>query len=177
MSKPNRRKVFAVCALAGILVLAFADNFVRAQTATYRILNKAEEVEEVVQVATSEILVVTDVLRSQAVADALREAMVVRGVAVYILIPVVTAEEKPSYTASLAYAGANVRLSEVGGSFIVLDRRYTLTGPLIGSLGQVETETPTLLIDDPSYAQKFVEGFRQSFEQAQVYTPQVEGKQ
>ena len=177
MSKPNYWNVFAVYALAGIIVLAFASNSVRAQTATYRTLNKAEEVEEVVQVATSEILVVTDVLRSQAVADTLREAMVVRGVAVYILIPTATAEEKPSYIASLAYAGANVRLSEVGGSFIVIDRRYTVTGPLIGSLGKVETETPTLLIDDPSYTQQFVEGFRQSFEQAQVYTPQVEGKQ
>ena len=177
MSKPNRWSIIAVCALIAVMVLMFVISLAKAQTANYRILSEAEEVGDILEVATGEILVVTDVLRSQLVADALREATVVRGVAVYVLIPTATAEEKPSYVASLAYAGANIRLSEVGGSFIVIDRRYTVTGPLIGSLGELETAAPTMLIDDPSYAHQFVEGFRQGFERAQVYTPQVKGGQ
>ena len=176
MSKPNRWSIIAACALIAVMVM-FAINLAKAQTANYRILSDAGEVNDILEVATGEILVVTDVLRSQLMADALREAMVVRGVTVYVLIPTATAEEKPSYVASLAYAGANVRLSEVGGSFIVIDRRYTVTGPLIGSLGGLETAAPTMLIDDPTYAQQFVEGFRQGFERAQVYTPQAEGGQ
>ena len=173
MAKPNHGVTVAACVLIAGMVLMFAANLAGAQTANYRILGEAEEVSDLIEVATSEILVVTDVLRSQGVADALREAMVVRGVAVYVLISAATVEERPSYVASLAYVGANVRLSEVGGSFIVIDRRYTVTGPLIGSLGQGETGAPTLLIDDLAYAQKFVEGFRQSFERAQVYMPQI----
>lgn len=175
MSKSNHWNVFATYAL--VMMLAFTISLTRAQAANYRVLSSAEEVADAVNIATGEILVVTDVLRSQRVADALREAMVVRGVAVYLLTPAATAEEKPSYAASLAYAGANVRLSDVGGSFIVVDRRYTVTGPLVGSLGQLETAAPTILIDDSVYAQQFVDGFRQSFERAQVYTPQVEGEQ
>lgn len=173
MPKPNHWVTVAACILIAGTVLMFAANLAGAQTANYRILGEAGEVSDLIDVATGEILLVTDVLRSQGLADALREAMVVRGVAVYVLTSAATVEERPSYVASLAYVDANVRLAEVGGSFIVIDRRYTVTGPLIGSLGQGETGAPTMLIDDPVYAQKFVEGFRQSFERAQVYMPQI----
>lgn len=173
MPKPNHGATVAACVLIAGMVLMFAANLAGAQTANYRILGEAKEVGDLIEVATGEILVVTDVLRSQEVADALREAMVVRGVAVYVLTSAATVEERPSYVASLAYVGAHIRLSEVGGSFIVIDRRYTVTGPLIGSLGQGETGAPTLLIDDHAYAQEFVRGFRQSFERAQVYMPQI----
>ena len=144
---------------------------VTAQAPTQQVLSSIEKVVETIATATDEVLVVTDVLRSVEVADALREAIAVRGVPVYMLIPPDTVEENASYVAGLAHAGAKVRLSEVGGSFLVIDRRVTIAGPLVGSFGQTSGETPTVLVDEPSYAAQFVEGFIQSFEAAQAYTP------
>ena len=142
-----------------------------AQTPTQQVVTSLEEVVDAINTATNEILLVTDVLRTQEVADALREALAVRGVPVYLLIPSNTVEENASYVASLAHAGANVRLLEVSGSFLVIDRHITIAGPLIGSLGQAGEGMPTVYIEDPTYAAQFIEGFVQSFETAQGYTP------
>lgn len=141
-----------------------------AQTPSYQILRNAAEVAKVIHLATREVLITTDILRGEEVAEALREAIVVRGVPVFILVPKSAAEENASYIAGLAHAGASVRLAEVGGSFLVVDRRYTIAGSLIGSLGDLTADVPTILIDDPSYAAQFVAGFRQGFEAAQPYT-------
>ena len=157
--------------VVSLAVVIFIISTATAQTTIQQILNSPEEVAEVISGATSEILMVTNVLRAVEVADALREALAVRGVPVYILIPPDTVEENASYAASLAHAGASVRLSEVGGSFLVIDRRVTIAGPLIGNLSQMSEGMPTVYIDEPTYAAQFVEGFIQSFEAAQVYTP------
>lgn len=157
--------------LTTLIFIASIVFSVKAQAPTQQVLNSTEKIVEIINTATDEILLVTDVLRTVEVADAMREALAVRGVPVYILIPPNTVGENVSYIASLAHAGANVRLSEVGGSFLVLDRRITMAGPLIGSLGQASEGMPTVFIDDPTYAAQFVDGFIQSFEEAQIYTP------
>lgn len=157
--------------LQKLTVLTLVLLTVAAAAQTQQVLNSSEQVVKALNTATDEILIVTDVLREVEVADALREAIAVRGVPVYMLIPPSTVEENASYTASLAHAGAQVRLSEVGGSFLTIDRRIIIAGPLIGNLSQSEEGMPTVYIDDPTYAAQFVEGFIQSFEAAQVYTP------
>lgn len=154
-----------------LLLFVFISASIEAQSPGQQILRSAGEVVQTINLATHEILVVVDVLRTAEVADALREAIAVRGVPVYILVPSSTVEENASYIAGLAYAGATVRLSDVGGSFLVIDRRTTVAGPLIGNLGQADEGGPTILIDDPTYAAPFVEGFRRSFEAAQIYVP------
>ena len=146
---------------------------VTAQGSTQRVLTSAEDVVTAINSATEEILIVTDVLRAETVADALREALSVRGVPVYVAMSPVSVQENASYAASLALAGASVRLSETNGSFLVVDRQLVLAGPLIGSLNETDG-APSAYIDDPSYAAQFVEGFVQSFEAASVYTPEVE---
>ena len=73
-----------------------------AQIPTQQTVISAEKVVETINTATDEILVVTDVLRDVEVADALREAIAVRGVPVYMLIPPGTVEENASYVAGLA---------------------------------------------------------------------------
>ncbi len=157
--------------LLSSLGLALSLLITSASAQSYHLLSNASEIVSVIDLATSEVLVATDTLRAEEVAEALREAVVVRGVPVFILVPQLKVEENASYVAGLAHAGANVRLSEIGGSFLIVDRRYTVAGPLIGTLGELNGGAPTILIDDPSYAAQFIEGFRQSFEVAQVYAP------
>lgn len=153
------------------LTILTALTLASSSAQSHRTLGTAADVAGIVAQATGEVLLATDVLRTEAVAEALRQAMVVRGVPVFVLVPPAAAEENASYVAGLAHAGAAVRLSEVAGSFLVVDRRYTVAGPLIGGLGEAAGQVPTIIVDDPSFAARFVEGFRQSFAAAQPYTP------
>lgn len=142
----------------------------------YTVLGTPEEVAAVVNQAVQEILIASDVLRSQEVADAVREAMVTRGAAVYVLTLRETVDENASYFESLSLAGAQIALSPIGGSFMVIDRRLTVAGPLVGDLGGPQAQDPnslTVVIDNPDYANTFVDGFVQAFEQATAYAPQV----
>lgn len=141
------------------------------QESNYQILSSAEQIVEQINSATEEILLATNIFRSKEVAEAIHEALVVRGVAVYLLIPETNAEENASYVASLAHAGANVKLSEVGGSFLIIDRHITIAGELIGNLAQGAEQAPTILVDDANYATQFIEGFIQGFEEAIDYVP------
>jgi hypothetical protein len=143
------------------------------EEAGYRFVNNPGELALTVGIATREILVTSDVLRTTEVAEALREAMVRRGVTVYIMTSPENVEENASYFASLALAGANVRLGPVGGSFMIVDRRYTMVGSLIGSMGQSPDGAPTVMIDNEAYANQFVDSFIRVFGEAQVYEPRV----
>ena len=155
--------------VTGLLIALLC--FCWGQEPSYQIVTSAEQISQQIALATEELLLATDLLRSEVIAEALREALVVRGVAVYLLIPETHAEENASYVASLAYTGANVRLSEIGGSFLVIDRRITIAGELIGSLNTEASQTPTILVDDETYAAQFIGGFIQGFETATPYIP------
>lgn len=141
--------------------------------ANYQLLTSLEQVNEQLALATEEILLATTFLHNESLADALREALTTRGVPVYLLVPQSSVQENASYATSLAYAGAQVRLSEVGGSFLVIDRRMTLAGDLIGALPTGE-EGPTIFVDDEGYAIQFVEGFIEGFDSADVFNPNGE---
>jgi hypothetical protein len=131
------------------------------------------EVAQAIGSATSELMLATDVLRSQEIAEAVRSA-VVRGVSVYILTPTENVEDPESYLVSLALAGANVRLSPVDGSFVTIDRQSVVVGVLVSGvkgLPGYEEMDRTILVPDVTYTAPYVEGFYQSFEVAPALDP------
>ena len=131
-------------------------------------LTDESEVVQTISTASEELMVAASLLRSSGVADALRVAVVKRGVAVYILTPAESVADPASYTASLSLAGASVKLAPVSDSFILVDRQVAVVGPLISGLSALPGEEmpPTFLVNDPSYATPFVEGFYASFSAA-----------
>lgn len=157
-----------ICAQLLLLILLNTIGF--TQEPNYQILSSTEQIAEQLNTATEEILLATNVFRSEDTAEAIREALVVRGVHVYLLVPEANANENAAYVAGLAHAGASVKLSEVGGSFLIIDRQLTIAGELIGSLTE-DVEAPTILVDDANYAVQFIEGFIQGFEAAEPYVP------
>jgi hypothetical protein len=137
-------------------------------------LSQVPEVVQAIGTASSEIMLATDVLRSQEIAEALRVAITTRGVAVYILTPQENVEDPNSYLYSLALAGANVRLGPVEGSFLTLDRQTVLVGVLVtGVMGVAgyEDKDFTVLVPDEPYTASYVESFYTSFELAPALDP------
>jgi hypothetical protein len=137
-------------------------------------LSQVPEVVQAISTASSEIMLATDVLRSQEIAEALRVAITTRGVAVYILTPEENVEDPNSYLYSLALAGANVRLGPVEGSFLTLDRQAVLVGLLVtGVMGVAgyEDKDLTILVPDETYTASYVESFYTSFQLAPALDP------
>lgn len=131
------------------------------------------EVAQAIASARSELMLATDVLRSQDIAEAVRAALM-RGVAVYILTPVESVEDPESYLVSLALAGANVRLAPVEGSFVTIDRQSVVVGVLVSGvmgLPGYEEMDRTILVPDATYTAPYVEGFYGSFELAPALDP------
>lgn len=131
------------------------------------------EVAQAIGSATSELMLATDVLRSQEIAEAVRAA-VVRGVAVYILTPLENVEDPDSYLVSLALAGANVRVGPIDGSFVTIDRQSVVVGVLVSGvkgLPGYEEMDRTILVPDVDYTAPYVDGFYQSFELAPALDP------
>ena len=113
--------------------------------------------------ATQEVLLAAPKMRSRAVAEALREALVVRGVDVYLLLPDATVDERASYALGLGLAGAAVRLSEaVGEPFVVIDRATLVIGPLVGALDGTEAGR-TVVRRDAGAVEQAVAWFYQAF--------------
>lgn len=132
-------------------------------------LSQIAEVVQAIGTASSEIMLATNVLRSQEIAEALRVAITTRGVAVYILTPQDNVEDPNSYLYSLALAGASVRLGPVDGSFLTLDRQSVLVGVLVtGVMGVAgyEDKDFTVLVPDEAYTASYVTSFYESFELA-----------
>lgn len=81
-----------------------------------------------ISTARNEVMLAAPTLRSQGVAEALRQAIVVRGVAVFLLVDAALLEERASYVLTLALAGAQVRLAPVAEGVLVIDRQVALRG-------------------------------------------------
>jgi phosphatidylserine/phosphatidylglycerophosphate/cardiolipin synthase-like enzyme len=139
-------------------------------------LTQFAEVAQAISSASSEIMIATDVLRSQEIAEALRMAIVNRSVSVYILTPEESVEDPASYLVSLALAGANVRVGPVEGSFVTLDRQSVVVGVLVSGvvgLPGYEEKDRTILVPDEAYTAPYVEAFYTSFEAAPVLDPET----
>jgi hypothetical protein len=133
------------------------------------------EVAQAIASASSEIMLATDVLRSEEIAEAIRVAVVTRGVPVYILTPEESVEDPSSYLVSLALAGANVRVGPVEGSFVTIDRQSVVVGVLVSGvvgLPGYEEKDRTILVPDEVYTAPYVESFYQAFDAAPVLDPE-----
>jgi hypothetical protein len=137
-----------------------------------QVLTTVEEVAQAINSASSEIMLATGVLRSPEIAEALRDAVVTRGVAVYILAPEENVTDSASYFASLALAGVGVALSPVEGSFLTIDRQTLVTGVLVSGvmgLPGYEDKDQTVLVPNPDYTATYVDSFYQSFTAAPTF--------
>ena len=83
--------------------------------------------------AQREVLLAAPVLRVRVIAEALRVAVIERGVTVKLLTGVSSANDAGSYWWGLSAAGATLRgINTVSGYELVIDRRLRLTGDAIG---------------------------------------------
>lgn len=138
-------------------------------------LQSTAEVVQAIDTATQELMVATDLLRSKEVANALRRAAVDRGVTVFIVVPPENVADASSYFISLAFADAAVRLVSFQGSFIVIDRRVLVQGPLVAGVKQLPGSQvePTRLSQDAAEVARFVGSFYKSFSAAQPYSAET----
>jgi hypothetical protein len=137
-----------------------------------QVLTTVAEVAQAINSSSSEIMLAASVLRSPEIAEALRAAVVTRGVAVYILAPEENVVEDASYFASLAMAGASVALGPVEGSFLTIDRTTLVAGVLVSGvvgLPGYEGKDQTVLVTDPDYTAVYVDSFYQSFTAAPAF--------
>jgi len=136
-----------------------------------QLLERSEDIVPYIDIAASEILVSATMLRVQSVAEALRRAMVQRGVAVYIITTEMGLNEGASYAKSLALAGAQVRSAYANLELLIVDRTYVVAGPLIGvSLTPMGSE-PTVAIAGSDYANQVTLAFVELFNTATPYNP------
>jgi hypothetical protein len=129
-----------------------------------------EALVEVITSSTQELLLVTDVFRNEAVADAVKNALTERGVAVYVLAPEDLVTDLGSYFGTLAQSGAVIHTQEATGAFLVIDRKYVIQGSMLGSLPEAQAVAPTMLIVSPEYADQLAGLFIDAFEGGETWT-------
>jgi hypothetical protein len=125
---------------------------------------------EVISASTQELLLVTDVFRNEAVSDAVKDALLKRGVNVYVLAPQDLVTDLSSYFGTLAEAGAVIRTQEATGAFLVIDRKYVVQGPMLGGLPEAQLGTPTMLVASPEYANHLAGLFIDAFEGGEAWS-------
>ena len=136
-----------------------------------QVLSTSADVVQTLGAASQEVMLAAPLLRSKEVADALRIALVERGVPVFILAPAEGVEDPASYLMSLALTGASVGVAPVDEAFIIIDRTVLVQGPLLSGETVLPGRTPeqTYYVDDPNRAAPFVESFYQSYSAAVTY--------
>lgn len=111
-----------------LLALTLLSSLVHAQR-----LETSAQVAALVDSAQREVILVAPVLRVKAVADALRRAVVERGVSVKLLTGSSSVNDGASYWWGLVRAGAKLRtVREVAGFELIVDRASRVTGDAIG---------------------------------------------
>lgn len=129
-----------------------------------------EALTEVIGTSTQELLLVTDIFRNEAIADAVKDALTKRGVQVYVLAPKDLVTDLSSYFGTLAQAGAVIHTQEATGAFLVIDRKYVVQGSLLGGLPEAQSATPTMLIASAEYANHLATLFIDAFERGESWT-------
>lgn len=136
-----------------------------------RALGASQDVIAYVDAAQSEILLSAYVLRVQGIAEALRRAVVERGVQAYILTTTAGLNEGASYAKSLALAGAHVRSGYANAELLIVDRYYVVNGPLIGVQSMPQGMDPTFAFVGSDYAAALVSIFIEQYNHATPYDP------
>ncbi len=98
-------------------------------------VSTVSDVATLIDSAQREVIVVAPVLRVKAIADALRKAVVERGLSLKVLTGISSVRDGASYWWGLQQAGAQVRtVSSVTGYEVIVDRQTRVTGDLIGRI-------------------------------------------
>jgi len=124
------------------------------------------EAAHLISTARSEIMLAAPTLRSQAVAEALRQALVVRGVAVFLLVDAELLEERASYVLTLALAGAQVRLAPITEGVLIIDRHTALRGGFWELEGAA---LPTQISQDAALVGPVAKWFYEAYRVAPAY--------
>lgn len=138
----------------------------------YEQYNNSAEIALAIDTATEEIMLVTDTLDTKNIAEAIRKAVVERGVEVYLLTLAETVDKDANYITSLTLAGAAVRLGPVEGAMLIIDRKLTITGPMISTLA-TEYDIPTLAMKDEDFTLYYADAFRTVFVESEIYEPNL----
>lgn len=168
MNRQMRRIIAAIVLLGAPLGLAQAP---LTPNTEMRMLGASSDVVAYVDAAQSEILLSAYMLRVQSIAEALRRAVVERGVQAYILTTNAGLNEGASYAKSLALAGAHVRSGYANAELLVVDRYYVVNGPLIGVQSMPEGMDPTFAFTGTDYANSLVTIFIEQYNGAAPYDP------
>lgn len=173
MSRLLRHLVVATVLSAGLIGLAQAPITPNTEM---KMLATSNDVVAYIDAAQSEILLSAYMLRVQGVAEALRRATVERGVQVFVLTTEAGLNENASYAKSLALAGVNVRSGYANADLLIVDRYYTVNGPLIGAQSVPEGMEPTFVMTGQEYANSLVNIFIEQFNASQQYDPREFGQ-
>lgn len=136
-----------------------------------QVLGTSTDVVAYVDAAQSEILLSAYMLRVHGIAEALRRAVVERGVQAFILTTPAGLNEGASYGKSLALTGANVRSGHANAELLIVDRYYVVNGPLIGVQGMPEGMDPTFAFTGSDYANTLVAIFIEQFNAGTPFDP------
>ena len=189
--------LFALVTQTAVAQLGSPDTGAENLEQEFKVLWAPEHVAQVIDVAREEVLIVTEYLESDVVADALRRAIVERGVSVLIVTSPETVRDNVSYIDTLALAGAHVGLANVGGSMLIADGTHGIQGDAVGgrlnffpnSVGVSggESTAPsgaqseervaqgpvglTSYTTSPDYVAAMIEGFTKSWQASAAYAP------
>jgi phosphatidylserine/phosphatidylglycerophosphate/cardiolipin synthase-like enzyme len=152
-----------------LLLLSVLSTLSLAQDVITRPISKSEEIAEVINASTQELLLVTDTFRNKTLADAVRVAALERGVNVFVLAPEALIQDLSSYFGTLSQAGATIHLQDATGAFLVIDHKYVVQGALLSELENPEMTTQTMLIASEDYANHLTQLFIDAFEGAKEW--------
>ncbi len=141
-----------------------------AQDVVTKPIATSEEIVQVIDAATQELLLSTDTFRNQDMANAVNRALLERGVKVYVLVPETLVTDLSSYFGTLERSGASIHTQETTGAFLVVDRTYVIQGQMLSELETVNQSTPTVLIASIDYANHLTTLFTEAFEGGQAWT-------
>jgi phosphatidylserine/phosphatidylglycerophosphate/cardiolipin synthase-like enzyme len=127
--------------------IALCFSLAVAQDVITKPIESSEEIVAVIDAATQELLLSTDTFRSQELANAVNRALLERGVKVYVLVPRALVTDLSSYFGTLERNGASIHTQETTGAFLIVDRTYTLQGPMLSELETTNHTNPTVSID------------------------------
>ncbi len=167
-----RAPILVFALLAGLLAASLAVAQGQEQE---RYLNPAVLIENPQDVATiidatgQELLLSSDTIRHDVIAEALRRAIVVRAVDVFIMVSPAGANAADSYVHSLSLAGARVRVGPETMPFLVADRQTAVTGPLLVQDDPISGEDGTFMVHDQRSVTILTQRFVDTFEQARVF--------
>lgn len=140
-----------------------------------RTIGSAREVGDGVASAASEVMLVTPFLRSKEVAESLRKVATQRGVRVYVLADVQYIQEGGSFLNGLSMVkGIQIRLLRgLKDSRATIDRKSTITGPLLADQASLLNPGMTTLIQEPRMVQAASAWFSRAWATATPYKYEV----